>query len=47
MRRERLAYLGVYILYPLSDAIRMMQGREMSEWIHLTHEREIEGGMGI
>jgi hypothetical protein len=25
----------------------MMQGRELSEWIHLNHEREFEGGMGI
>jgi len=29
-------------LYLLSDVIRTMQGREVREWVHLTHEAEGE-----
>jgi hypothetical protein len=47
MRLEKLAYWGAYILYPLSDVIRTMQGRELSEWIHLTYEKESERDMGF
>ena len=32
----------LHFLYCLSDVIRKMQGREVREWIHLTHERERE-----
>ena len=42
MRLEKLAYYDAYVLYPLLDVIRTIQGSELSEWIHLTHERERE-----
>jgi len=39
MSLEKLAYQVASVFYLLSDVIRTMQGREVSEWIHLSHER--------